>query len=695
MNAYMNKQIPVVDVDQAFPTMVDRSGQSSRGDTTSGGVSPQVAQAVRDVLGMRPRTQDPKAFLDALRASFNLRLVEGHTVADYVPRGAAVQSDLGAVTGGQASLYRRATMARAEALRILGGLTALRADADADDMASYRTIVRDSVQRLVDELGNAGGPRVQMVDMYFAGLTGAARPVRGVDADTVTGQLGALRDRFGLTDDNSNTVADEAVRTSFWTLVDLITDLQTSWHQQKRHFSTQAGQGFLGTDLILLSRLMEAATDQVDELEQVLGTVLIPESERRTIVLQKNTGLTLDGLLTWLRTFLGDEGRRIAQDTGRDGIVSALAPMAVELVTTFRRVLADKIEHGWKPQGQLETEYAEHEDRCCPVLYLPVDCCAKLPAGMYSARVRVAVASLCRLLMELARTAQRIGRFARPVVLNISFRPVFGRPGIVEIDVRGINLRANHIPAFFTGGTWRADRCRLDQINPDHLVLPLRGSSTSDDDSVVAFFRVEDLEKLFVPHATSAYAVHAMASTAAPPEATSWPAAPPPEAEEYMAHGAAAPQHLWHHITTTTATTSAGEAVGFTTPAEVWPLVLFDGETGRPALAPMSVSYPQGLSTLQPVPLSDIAKDDWDTIKPDERFRDPNVDRVHPGPRYPRPTTDARSSKPMDDALVTEEWWAANIHPHLDGDPEVAKKIRDAAARGGVMVRRGSTGPNN
>jgi hypothetical protein len=638
VNAYNNQQIPVVDVDQAFPAMVDRSNGSSGGDTAGGGVSPQVAQAVRDVLGMRPRTQDPKAFLDALKASFNLRLVEGHTVADYVPRGAAVQSDLGAVTGGQASLYRRATIARTEALRILDSLTALRPDADADDMASYRTLVRDSVQRLVDELGNPGGPRVQMVNMYFAGLTGAAKPAAGVDADGVTGQLGALRDRFGLTDANSNTVDDEAVRTSFWTLVDLITDLQTSWRQQRQHFTSQAGQGFLGTDLILLSRLMEAAADQVDELERVLGSVLIPETERRTIVLHKKTGLTLDGLLTWLRTFLGDEGRRIAQDTGRDGIVSALAPMAVELVKTFRDVLADRVNYGWRKVGdQGEGEYAELDDeRCCPVLYLPVGCCSELPAGMYSARVRVAVASLCRLLMDLARTAQRIGRYARPTLLNVTFRSVFRRDDVVEVDIRGINLRPEHIPAFYIG-PWVGDDCSLDQLDPKQVIRPLRGSSTTDDDSIVAFFRIKDIDKLLTsyPQHTTTYAqADLMAPTSAPDSAAGKGSGPGSGGGGQVTQSYAwASNRLWDHIKPT----SSGEGNGaFTTPAEVWPLVLFDGESGRPAMAPMSVTYPQGLSTLAPVPVQGLSPSDWNKIRRDERFRITDEPDVHPGPNYPR-----------------------------------------------------------
>src|SRR3954452_4198416 len=106
--------------------MVDTARPASTGG--AGDVTGTVDAALRATLGWRPRPGDPKAFLDALGSSFRLREVEGHTVADFVPRGYAVQADLGAVTGGQASLYRRAQLARTEVVRILDGLVPLRAD---------------------------------------------------------------------------------------------------------------------------------------------------------------------------------------------------------------------------------------------------------------------------------------------------------------------------------------------------------------------------------------------------------------------------------------------------------------------------------------------------------------------------------------------------------------------------------------
>lgn len=555
--------IPVVDVDSAFPAMVERPG-GGRDTAVAGDVGPQVSTVLRDILGWRPRAGDPLAFTHALGAAFRLRQVQGHVEADFVPRGYAVQADLGAVTGGQASLYRRAMLARTEALRILDGLTTLRVDADPQDVESYRALVRNAVERLVDELGAAGGPRVQMVDLYFVGLTGDRAPVNGVTADTVAGQLGALRDRFGLVNGNVNTVEEEGVRTAFWTLVDLVTDLQRSWAAQRTHFGGAAGQGFLGTDLILLSRLMEAAADQVDEVEGVLDSVLIEQAERRTLVLDTTTGLTLDGLLTWLHAFLSDEGRRLAQDGGRDGIVSALAPMAVELVKVFRGRLADLLE-GLDPD-------VDEDD--VPVRYLPTSCCAELPAGMYAARTRIAVAALCRLLMDLARTAQRIGRWAEPVVISVTFRRVQAREGVFEVEFRGINFRSAHIPAFVAERVER-DRCHLEELGTDGLVLALRGSSTADEESITALFHESELVR--VPHLEEVFDT----------------------IEE------------------------AGSPGGFAVPAEVLPLAIVDGENGSVVVAPEPVTWPALRKAWHPVGVTakDNRADRWRRVPDDEHVR--------------------------------------------------------------------------
>src|SRR5262245_26832379 len=165
--------LPVVEVDQAFPLMTtDGVSGSATSTGVTGNQGPVVSAAIRDVLGWRPRVQDPKAFKAALAASFELSTEEDHIIARYVPRGVAVQADLGGVTGGQASLYLRAKAAHEQITRMLDSLQPLRTDADPQDCEAYRGLVRDSVRRIVNEFGREGGPRVPLVDSAFSVLSG-------------------------------------------------------------------------------------------------------------------------------------------------------------------------------------------------------------------------------------------------------------------------------------------------------------------------------------------------------------------------------------------------------------------------------------------------------------------------------------------------------------------------------------------
>ncbi|WP_371402931.1 hypothetical protein OHA10_34200 [Kribbella sp. NBC_00662] len=518
-NDKLQPGLPVVEVDQAFPLMTTDSVARPTTGSGTGDQSPVVSAAIRDVLGWRPRVQDPKAFTAALTASFELSTFEDHVVTKYVPRGVAVQADLGGVTGGQASLYLRAKAAHEQITRMLDSLQPLRTDADPQDCEAYRTLVRDSVRRIVTEFGREGGPRVPLVDSAFGVLTGfnptttggsvgsppasgfsrfvaAIRPrtsvgsgpttvpaaVAEIDPDSVPGQLGALRDRFGLDDDHVNTVDEEKQRTSFWTLVELVTDLQRSWALRRTDFTLGAGSGFLGTDLVQISRLLAAASEQVDEFEAVLDSVLVSGAERQTVILDRGTGLTLDDLTQWLRVFVTEDGPNIIRDTGRDGLVSTFTPTAIDLLVTLR----DKLVRRLIPCGSSGCAGGCHCGSRGKVTCIPLGCCTPLPPGMYSGRVKIAVSTLCGLIERLTAKAIRIGRFSGVVLLDLAVMPfeddtqALGQD-FVRVEVRGLHLRPTYVPAFVTGGEQPFDLSTL--------VLPLQGSASGDDDHLSGIFQ--------------------------------------------------------------------------------------------------------------------------------------------------------------------------------------------------------------
>jgi hypothetical protein len=612
--------LPVVEVDQAFPLMTtDGVSRPATSTGSTGDQGPAVSAAIRDVLGWRPRVQDPKAFTAALSASFELSTVEDHVVARYVPRGVAVQADLGGVTGGQASLYLRAKAAHEQITRLLDSLQPLRTDADPQDCEAYRGLVRDSVRRIVMEMGREGGPRVALVDSAFGVLTGyqpkpgtspvfvpGAPPITSggilnvirppatmglstgqlgliptataeIDPDTVPGQLGALRDRFGLDDDHVNTVDEEKQRTSFWTLVELVTDLQRSWDLRRSDFTLGAGNGFLGTDLVQISRLLAAASEQVDELEAVLDSVLVSGAERQTVVLDRSSGLTLDDLVQWLRVFVTEDGPNIIRDTGRDGLVSSFTPTAIDLLRTLRNELVRRL----IPCGGPSCATGCHCGSRGQVSCIPLGCCTPLPPGLYAGRVKIAVSTLCGLIERLTAKAIRIGRFAGVVLLDLSVVPFDDAPDdptlsgsgkdFVRVDVRGLHLRPTYLPAFVA-----------DKGNPANfgsLVLPLQGSASADDDHLSGIFQRGVL-----------------------------------------------PQALLEVLN------RPGNR-GILLAASEVPLAVVDGELGRVVQGPAVTTWPR----LQPagVVADDGGPDTWDEIPPNQRFVPQSPPESPPDPADP------------------------------------------------------------
>jgi hypothetical protein len=582
--------LPVVDVDQVFPVLTTEGVSRGAAASGTGDQAPAVTAAIRDVLGWRPRAKDAKAFGAALDASFDLKEVEGHVEATYHPRGYAIQADLGGVSGGQASLYARARSARQDITRLLESLQPLRPDANLDDCNSYRALVGDTVRRVVDELGRLGGPRVALVDAAFTMLTGFTLPgnvSQGVspkypsgrtvasalvpaptvplavpqvdDPDAVAGQLGALRERFGLIDDNVNKVEHETMRTAFWTLVGHVTSLQDSWQQQRGSFGIGGGRGFLGTDLVVINQLLAAAAEQVDEVEAVLDSTLISAAERQTIWLDQRGGLTLDGYLSWLRTFLTEDGPRILIDTGRDGLTTSFTPTALALLTTLRtKLVAAVIPCGSLSCGGSSGCRCGHQN---VVTCLPIGCCPTFPPGMYAARTRIALSGLCGLLQRLESAAAGIGRFSQVVLFDVVIEPItdLDLHGVVSdssvtpptsdyrrVEFRGLHLRPSYLPAFVIASAAVAGKPLSD------VVLPVHASASADTDSTIGFF-----------------------------------------------HAGSLPAKLGQ-LTKDGAIVLAASQV---------PVTIVDGETGRPVLAPPVLSWP----TMQPARRSSVATgpDSW------------------------------------------------------------------------------------
>jgi SdrD B-like domain len=293
----------------------------------AGAVGQTVERTLRDVLGWRPRANDPKGFLAALEQAFTCEEVQGHTECRWTPRSYAVelQADMGAITGAQASIFARGKAMLDQVLPLLEGLEPLLPDYDPQDTAAIRAIVRSELNELVNEFGVEGGPRVARVDQLLGFLLD--RTAEFGDAERAGGNLGRLGRLFGLERDRINTIDEERNFTNFLMLADHVVALRRSWDAQRAFFDRSNVQvaPFLGTQLVLLSRSLEVITESVREVEFALDSVFIGPSERQTLQLSfpSSAPMFLSELLAWVERFAGEEGRQLIDEGGRQGVFTA------------------------------------------------------------------------------------------------------------------------------------------------------------------------------------------------------------------------------------------------------------------------------------------------------------------------------------------------------------------------------------
>ena len=325
------------------PSTTRPGGAGTIGGTSALGMA--ADKAIREVLSWRAKTDDSKGFLGALNQAFDLKQVEGHTEWSWTPRSYTVQTDMGAVTGAQASIYTRAKVALDQSLPLLDGLYALYPNVEPEDLATVQSVVRSQFTALVNEFGVVGGPRVPRVDELFDLLLGDESPTNSERIKR--GSLFLVQQRFGLERRYVTTIDDEQNLTNFLILVDYVKGLRESWKNDKRYFirGSQEREPFFGTQLVLISRALDVVAQGVQDAYFAMDSVFMSDAERQTTLLNF-TGLTIwiadrknDGpmphtfpydtsglyvaeLLDWVDRSVSDELPALLQDAGKDGLDS-------------------------------------------------------------------------------------------------------------------------------------------------------------------------------------------------------------------------------------------------------------------------------------------------------------------------------------------------------------------------------------
>lgn len=314
---------------------VDGYGGGRNGDSSGspgGGSLTRTAQgAIRDLLGWRYRSSDPKGFVTALTKAVELKEVEGHTEWTWKARPLTVQADLGEITGAQASIYSRAKVALEHSLPLLDNLEPLRPDADKEKTQSIRAMVRSGLTELVGELGVGSGPRLQRVDDYFTDLLGPNPNAQFARPEGVRGQLGELAKRFGLVRGRVLTVVEELNFTNFLIVVDYTNSLFQTWQNQKAFLSRNGSSDkFLGTQLVRLAQTLAVIVESVHEAYDAMDSVFFGPEERQVAVLDfvGQQPITVAELLSWVEQFAAVEAPQMIEDCGKDGVISVSATLS-------------------------------------------------------------------------------------------------------------------------------------------------------------------------------------------------------------------------------------------------------------------------------------------------------------------------------------------------------------------------------
>jgi len=314
-----------------------------------GGASPLAVtadRAIREVLSWRTKGDDPKGFMGALNQAFDLKQIEGHTEWTWTPRSYTVQTDMGAVTGAQASIFTRAKVALDQSLPLLDGLYPLIPYVEQEDLATVQAVVRSQFTSLVNEFGVVGGPRVPRVDELFELLLGPGSPTNP-EHIRKAGSLGLVRQRFGLERRFVTTVDDEQNLTNYMILVDYVIGLKQSWNHEKSFFlrGISSRQPFFGTQLVLIARALDVVAQGVQDAYFAMDSVFMADAERQTSLLNfadltvwvpdrdtnslepftfpyDTSGLFVAELLDWVDRAATEELPALLQDAGKDGLES-------------------------------------------------------------------------------------------------------------------------------------------------------------------------------------------------------------------------------------------------------------------------------------------------------------------------------------------------------------------------------------
>ncbi|HWW60396.1 MAG TPA: hypothetical protein VN181_03420, partial [Thermoanaerobaculia bacterium] len=182
--------------------------------------------------------------------------------------------------------------------------------------------------------------------------------------------------------------------------VNYIDMIKLTWHAQRDAFDRVQSEAFLGTQSVLIERALTCVAESIREVYRAMDSVFIGAIERSTLTIKLGESddvailITVAELLDWIEDVATVRGFDIIRESGKDGVIHALAPTLVRLVEMLKGLIAF-----------IQADAEANADRT-------------LPQALSSNRVMNALTELLSHLKNTTAFAGGIQRYPAPTVTS-------------------------------------------------------------------------------------------------------------------------------------------------------------------------------------------------------------------------------------------------------------------------------------
>jgi hypothetical protein len=332
----------------SYPILTEDIGSdlSSPGSTTapSGDFQKTVLDTMRNVLGIRVRSDDPSTFSKALSNAFTIVDQDGIQSYIYNPTSLTLDASNGDVTGLQKVLLIQAQDLVRTCTPLIKGLRPIALYVE-EDVEPLRELTVSALEELAVEFGYPGGIRRQILETKFQILIGPnpAKPTQGVPWSS--GFFADLKRVLKLEKHFTKFTDDERVFTDFLTAASMTYNLFEVWQNTKDMFMKPDQDRYLGELQYLLSRSLEVVHEKRMMLVTIANSVFVNPADLYNFSLPIHNGqLTFGEIIDGI-----DDAVTRIPNMLRQGGAYAVGPIGETLANfTF---LVDQAKQGSRSPG--------------------------------------------------------------------------------------------------------------------------------------------------------------------------------------------------------------------------------------------------------------------------------------------------------------------------------------------------------